>query len=391
MHPTLGLARELRLRGHQVAWAGSELSLRPMLGPDAVIHPTGTRVLREQGGSGLAAVRSLWEGFIVPYARFTRRALDRIVHEQRPDLVLVDQHTPAGALAAHRHGARWASLAPSSMEIGRPLRDHPELEAWQLDLLRLLWREAGLPEDEFVDPRFSPELLLALSSRALTGATAFPDHYALVGPVLTARPGAPDFPWQRLDPDRRHVLVTLGTLAADVAGDFHLRAVRALGPLADRVQGIVAAPPAVLAGIPEEALAGGLLALSEVPVLELLGRGLLDAVVSHGGMNTVCETLAHGLPLVLAPIRHDQPITAGQVVAAGAGLRVDFAGATPEQLRSALTTVLDDPSYRAAAQRVRSCFLAEGGARTAVDRIEQCFTGPGRAGADVVQTIAADR
>ena len=59
-----------------------------------------------------------------------------------------------------------------------------------------------------------------------------------------------------------------------------------------------------------------------VPQLALLPH--VDAVVCHGGHNTTCEALAHGLPLVIAPIKDDQPIVAEQVVAAGAGLRVKF-------------------------------------------------------------------
>ncbi len=373
VHPILGIERELRARGHQVAWAGSELVLRPILGPDAHILPTGSRLFREQGGSGDAALHSLWEGFVRPYTRFTIKALDRELTAYRPDLVLVDQHAPVGALVAHRRGVRWATLAPSSMELGRPLRERPELEAWLDDLLLDLWRKAALPEEEYIDPRFSPDLVLALTSRVLAGDGPWPEHYALVGPILAERPSPPEFPWELLDPARRHVLVTLGTLAADVAGDFYARAAEALAPLGDRVQGILAAPEEALAGLPE--LPPGLLVLPRVPVLQLLARGELDAVLSHGGMNTVCETLTHGLPLVIAPIRHDQPITADQVVAAGAGLRVDFTGATPEQLREALTSVLDEPGYREAAELVRNRFLAEGGARTAVDLLEQLAAG----------------
>ncbi|GAA1258948.1 glycosyltransferase [Kitasatospora nipponensis] len=366
VHPTLALAAELRARGHQVAWVGPEPTLRPMLGPDALVHPTGIRLFREQGGGGEAAIRSLWQGFVVPYARFTIKALDSAVRSWRPDLVLVDQHAPAGALVAHRHGVTWASLAPSALEIGRPLRETPDLEASLEELLRALWRQAGLPVAEYTDPRFSPDLLLAFTSRALTGEQPFPAHYALVGPLLAARPTPPAFPWERLDPDRRPVLVTLGTLAADVAGDFHARAAEALRPLADRVQGVVVATPEVLAALPDHVLG-----VPRVPMLELLERAGLGAVLCHAGMNTLCEALAHGVPLVLAPIRHDQPIAARQVVAAGAGRQVDFATAGPGELREAITAVLEEPGYRVAAERVRQAFVADGGARAAADRIER--------------------
>jgi UDP:flavonoid glycosyltransferase YjiC (YdhE family) len=95
----------------------------------------------------------------------------------------------------------------------------------------------------------------------------------------------------------------------------------------------------------------------------------LDAVVGHGGMNTVCEALAHGVPLVVAPIRHDQPVIAAQVVAAGAGIRVPFGRVTPDRLRQAIVSVLDEPGYRAGADRVRASFAQAGGARAAAEHL----------------------
>jgi zeaxanthin glucosyltransferase len=88
-------------------------------------------------------------------------------------------------------------------------------------------------------------------------------------------------------------------------------------------------------------------------------------------MNTVGEALAHGIPLVIAPIRHDQPVTAAQVVAAGAGIRVRFARAGAGQLRAAVTDVLDDPAYRSAARQVSASFAAAGGAAAAAVRLEK--------------------
>ncbi|KJY31016.1 glycosyltransferase [Streptomyces sp. NRRL S-495] len=374
VNPTVGLARELVARGHEVAWTGTETALRPLLGPDATVFGTGTRAFRAQGGHGLAAVRSLWEGFIVPYARFTTKALDAAVREFRPDALLVDQHTPAGALVAHRHRLPWGTLAPGAMELGRPFRGLPLLEEWMTGLLLGLWRRAGLPEEEYVDPRFSPALVLAFTGPALTGAgsgtpDSVPAHHAAVGPVLTDRPADPVFPWERLLPGRRRVLVTMGTLSGELGADFLARAVRALELCGPDVQPVFAAPGGLLPELPGDAVA-----VDRAPVLELMRRGVLDAVLCHGGMNTVGEALAHGLPLVTAPIRHDQPFVAAQVAAAGAGLRVPFARVTPDHLAAALRSVLDEPGYRAAAARVGAELLAGGGAAVAADRVEALVT-----------------
>jgi UDP:flavonoid glycosyltransferase YjiC (YdhE family) len=128
----------------------------------------------------------------------------------------------------------------------------------------------------------------------------------------------------------------------------------------------VIAPPDALAA---RGLPPNVLHVSWAPILQLLRRGALDTVVCHGGMNTVCEALAHRVPVVPAPIRHDQPVIANQVAAAGAGLPVSFGRAGAATLRRAIETVLDEPSYREAAARISERFAADGGASAAADRL----------------------
>ncbi|OKJ09257.1 glycosyltransferase [Kitasatospora sp. CB01950] len=366
VNPASGIANELVARGHQVAWTGTETMLRPLLGPDARIFGTGNRMFRAMGGHGLASLRSLWEGFVVPYARFTLKPLDAVVREFRPDALLVDQHTPAGALVAHRHGLPWASLAPGAMELGRPYRALPQVEAWTAGLLAGLWERARLPADEFIDPRFSPHLLLATTGRALLGDLPTPPHHALVGPVLTPRPADPAFPWERLERGRRTVLVTMGTMSDAVGADFLHRTVEALALLGGDVRAVIAAPRGALPA----ALPDSVVVVDRAPILELLSGGRLDAVLCHGGMNTVVESLAHGVPVLAAPIRNDQPFVAQRVVEAGAGLRVPFARVSPPVIAERLRRVLDEPSHRTAAESIGRQLLSGGGALAAADRME---------------------
>lgn len=93
--------------------------------------------------------------------------------------------------------------------------------------------------------------------------------------------------------------------------------------------------------------------------------------MSHGGHNTVCEALARGLPLVVAPIRDDQPVVAQQVVAAGAGVRVRFGRVRPRDIAEAVDAVLSRPAYRAAARRIQASFAAAGGPAAAARALEE--------------------
>jgi MGT family glycosyltransferase len=287
--------------------------------------------------------------------------VEKAVAAYQPDVVAVDQHAVAGALVAQRQGLRWASLAPQSMELTQPLRALPKVDEWLRGHLAALAVGAGLP-DTF-DARFSPYLVVAFTGTALTDPVTFPAHYQLVGPAMMPRRADADFAWDRLDPGRRRIVVTVGTMSEAIAADFYDRVVRALEPLRDTVQAIIVAPETVVPHPSDHVLVA-----SRVPMLELMPR--LDAVVCHGGLNTTCEALAHGLPLVIAPIRNDQPIIAQQVADAGAGIRVRFGRATPDQLRRTITAVLDEPSYRAGAARVRDSFPPEGGAAAAAGHLE---------------------
>ena len=369
----VAVADALSARGHEVAWCGSNAYFGPLLGPDAILFPTGTRLFREQAGHGITALKSLWQQYVIPMARFTLPAVDRAILEYQPDVVLVDQHALAGALAAHRHGLPWATLITQAMELTHPLAALPRVDAWiraQLasfcrdvasDVASDIASEAGSSSDGSLDLLFSPYLVIAFTTSAVTGEQPFPDHFALVGAAMLDRPGT--FAWDLLDPARRKVLISVGTLATGLAADFYQRAAAAVAPLSGTVQAIIVGPPELVPDPP-----GNVLVVPSVPMLALLPR--LDAVISHGGMNTVSETLAHGVPLVIAPIRHDQPVVASQVARTGAGIRVPFSRVRPAQLREALVTILDEPSYRHAAERIRESFAAAGGAPAAAARLE---------------------
>jgi MGT family glycosyltransferase len=165
------------------------------------------------------------------------------------------------------------------------------------------------------------------------------------------------------NPKRQHVLVTLGTVNAASGGRFLSATVDAAARLARRLQAIVVAPDGVVDSPPPNVLV-----CPSVPQLELLPQ--LDAVICHAGHNTVCETLAHGLPLVVAPIRDDQPIIAQQVVDAGVGVRLKYGRVNSDEIVQALQAVLETSSYRQAARRIQASFRAAGGPFAAAHRLE---------------------
>ncbi len=360
--PALAISQALTEGGHEVAWCGPETDLRPLVGPDVTVYPTGKRSYRNNPGPGMDGMQGLWDGYMLPFSRFIMHTADRAVADYQPDAMLVDQYALAGALAAHRHGVPWASLCTGMLELSPPLWELPGLPELVRSRLLRVWEMAGLPADEGIDLRFSPYLVIVLSSASLLSGSRLPEQCVFVGSALGRRPADPEFPWDFLDPGRRHVLITVGTLVEHLAGGFYARMITALAPMADRLQAVIVAPEGIVHDPPPN-----ILVAKRVPVLELMPR--LDAVVCHGGSGTVGEALVHGLPMVAAPVQGEQHTVARGLHRTGAGIEVSFHEATPAELAAAVTAVLDEPSYRANARRIGGEFTASGGAGAAAARL----------------------
>jgi len=367
--PAVAVGDALTATGHDVAWCGPESDLRPLLAADPTIYPTGKRSYREFHEVGTAAVRELWDQYVLPLNRFIADPVDRAVIQYQPDVVVADQYALAGAMAAVRRGVMWATLCAGILELTPPAVD-PGLQDWVRARLAAALKAAGLPADDGLDLRFSPHLVIATTARALTGDAPVPERYVLIGAALGARRTDPGFRWEWWDSDRRHVLVTAGTMSAHLVRDYLARMMAALEPMAGRVQVVLnAAADAFPDPSPH------VLVAPRVPMLDLMP--CLDAVICQAGQSTVNEALAHGVPMVLAPIRLGELAVAQQVTRAGAGLAVSFADATPAQLAAAVAAVLDEPGYRAAAGRLADQFTAAGGAGAAAAHLAALAAGGG--------------
>ncbi|MGP4007878.1 glycosyltransferase [Streptomyces sp. 4N124] len=375
INPAVGVAAELTARGHRVAWACADpgLVLRHAGGKAVVFSCDGPQLHVPGTGDGVRppdirgpeALKFLWERFLAPLAEAMAPGVTAAVREFGPDVVVADQQAFAGGLVAERLGVPWATSATTSAEFTDVLAGTPKVADWIDGVLSGLRARIGDPSGT-ADPRFSPHLVLAFSIREFVGPDARTgEQIRYVGPSITERPAPADFPWDWLDPSRATVLVTLGTANTDVGPRFLAECHQAVRSRADRMQAVIVDPAGALAGADDK----DVLIVRAVPQLPLLER--VDAVVCHAGHNTVCEALWHGVPLVVAPIRDDQPVVAGQVVQAGVGIRVRFGRVTAVKLGEALDAVLHEPGYRAAAGRMRSGFRAAGGATAAASRLEE--------------------
>ncbi|ADP79290.1 glycosyltransferase [Pseudofrankia inefficax] len=383
VYPAVGVAGELAERGHEVAVAGHASVVRSLVpGPlrlvelpeDLTAEARAEVEEKSRRQRGTSSFKFLWEDFLLPLGAAMARDLEPIVEKWRPDVVVVDQQAVGGALLARRQGLRWVTLATTSAEFDNPYGIIAAVGQWVVDQLREFQVAAGVPAEEAArgDLRFSDQLTLVCSVTGLLrtpdAVAALPPHTEFIGSAAGLRQPPTDFPWTWLDPKRAQVLVSLGTVTREAGGRFLRVATEALAGMADRAQTIVVAPPGIVDDLAAAAPADVLVRAS-VPQLELMGR--LAAVVCHAGNNTVCEALSQGVPLVVAPVRDDQPVISEQVTRAGAGVRVRFGRVNAAGVAAAVGSVLDDPEIRASADRLRAEFAAAGGVTAAAAHIEK--------------------
>jgi MGT family glycosyltransferase len=191
-------------------------------------------------------------------------------------------------------------------------------------------------------------------------------HYA--GPFHDDKGRSPvPFPWEQLT-GKPVIYGSLGTLVNGL-GDVYRHILKAVEPLED-VQVVLSVgrniSPETLGRIPSNAIV-----VRSAPQIELLKRAAL--CITHAGLNTVLESLAHGVPMVAIPIGYDQPGTAARIAHHGVGEFIELDDLTTRRLRGLIENVLQDPSYPERACYFQKVISKTRGLDVAANIVEQAF------------------
>jgi len=191
-----------------------------------------------------------------------------------------------------------------------------------------------------------------------------PRNFYYTGPFVdeSARRSI-QFPWHRFD-GRHLVYASLGTARAAQPQTLHFIA-QACNEL--NLQLVISLGGR---GNPEmfEDLPGQPLVVKDAPQLELLKKA--DIVISHGGLNTVLETLMEGKPIIAIPIAYDQPAVANRLSWLGVAEVISIDELVMKQIHTALQKLLHNQSYRNVAVDLRDKIRNARGLERAADLIE---------------------
>jgi MGT family glycosyltransferase len=403
VQPMLLVARDLAARGHAVLAVSD-----PCNAPDAAAlnvpfrawttapFQTGKtrdddRLKDHEADNPLEVIQRLLDrvmaGPALAYAEDTLAAIDAFA----PDVVVSQELLLGSMAAAQARGLPLALLAANVWSLPT-LAGAPPLGAGMLPAttdeeramhamvgqMSRTFFQAGLPDlnaaraalglpplvDLFEQLDAAKAILLATSRAFDFAPDPLPVPFAHVGPYLAdpawVEPFAPppgDAPlvvvsfsslYQAQEPALRAIIAALGQLP--------VRGVVTTGPTLDPARFEAPANVAVVRGASH-------------------GDLLKDAAlfVTHAGHGSTLRPLMAGVPLLCLPMGRDQNDNAARVVHRGAGLTLP-ADADAETVAAAVRRLLDEPTFRAAADVLGAAIRADEAARDAAAALEALAT-----------------
>ena len=105
-----------------------------------------------------------------------------------------------------------------------------------------------------------------------------------------------------------------------------------------------------------------------VPQLRILE--LVNAVITHGGNNTVNETLFFGIPMLVMPVGGEQQDNAARIEYLGTGLRANIKNFTANEILNKINMLLENQTYLKKSQSISREIKKTDGIETAVKMIE---------------------
>lgn len=378
INPTLPIMKMLVERGHEVLYYNAELfrdkvavtgaDFRPYIEP----LPTEREIseaLHELIDSSRMIAR------ISP--RLTHFMLNEIAREQ-PDLVIYDSVAMWGYVAARVLNIPQICLITTFVLDGvvgllgfgaiarfilSALPHIPALMKWRWQMAREFGKANAGGITEYAD------LNIVFTSQEFHPENSFIDsRFCFVGPSIDATTRNGDFPYDQLDPNRKKVYISLGTIyhldstfyhtLFEAFADYPAQFILSAGKHTDI--------PA-LGTLPEN-----FLVFNVVPQLDILQK--VDLFITHGGMNSVHEGLYYGVPEVVIPQQIEQLTNGKRVAQTQTGVLLGddypYGKVTVDELRNGVDTVLSTPDYKQNASRIGETLKSAGGYRRAVQIIE---------------------
>lgn len=372
LFPLMGLAQELEMRGHQVAFASGQPSI-PFL------RTAGMERIPRSEPDGDSFHVGVW--FNRTVAAIDTRHVELGIARFHPDALVTHPLCQGAMIAGERSGLPIAVLGffgylfPTPGDRGK--RGAEENRRWRLrecmrsmNAARELFRLPAL-DSEDPEPLLGDLWMLRSVPRLVPELGSLPPRVRCVGACQWEPPsndgGWPAIRAELADPEVPLVYAQPGR-TFDGPG-FWGQLVEALGDGALQV----AASTGRLDGGDARSVPRNFLARPHVPQGVVVPRARV--VLSSGSTSPVVAALAAGVPAVVIPSGAETPENAARLAAAGCALRLRADGLTPGDLRAAVERVMASVEMAAAARRLKRDFDRLDGFDTAAGLVERLARG----------------
>lgn len=368
-NPTLGLVKALTEAGHQV-WYFSFEEFREkiektgaaFIGCDGYDFEMEDKENADRVGKDKVFATELLVSSTLALDEMTTR----VIGEIRPDVVVSDSVAFWGKLAAMKHGLPYVSstttfafnrysakyMQESVWDIARMLMAMPRINK-QLNRLR----EKGYPVKSLLDivqNDNDTNTIVYTSKYFQPCSDTFSDKYHFIGPSI--RPVTE--PVKKTSD--KTIYISMGTVNQN--REFYRNCINVLASTGWQVIISMGTNTDHFDDLPEN-----IQVYESVDQMAVLS--IADAFITHCGMNSASEGLYFGVPLVLFPQTPEQDAVARRTEELGAGIRLR--SISEADVLDALTKVINEPQYKAGAEKVSESFKSSGGMAEAKEFLEQ--------------------
>jgi MGT family glycosyltransferase len=376
INPTLPLIRELVRRGDEITY----FSTRPY---EEVIKATGAHfrgydhVHSFEGSRHVSHI--IHHGSLVAEATYALlpEVLSSVEHEQ-PDYLIYDMSAPWGEIASRKFNIPAVASFPHLPFYWRTVFNDWRVFSKVLASIRPgygYWRKLQRQTAKIVkvyklrDPKeinvlsSSAELNIVFSSRYFQPYDRhFDESYLYVGPDIDLERNEEPIVITKQN-DQKLVYIAVGTVYQASLGFFQL-CMQVFNELSYSVIMSIgrSVDPASLGSIP-----GNFTVAQFVPQLQVLQEA--DIFITHGGMNSISESVFLIVPMIVVPNTVEQATNAARVEQLQGGLYLDHKGLNADKLKQAVKRILSDPAFSAGLERIRTSFVEAGGIQRAADAI----------------------
>jgi UDP:flavonoid glycosyltransferase YjiC (YdhE family) len=208
---------------------------------------------------------------------------------------------------------------------------------------------------------YSPRCIVALGLEAFEFPRTWPASVRFVGPMLYTPPL--DLPGPEFAPERRHVLVTLGTHLAWRKARFASDVAEVARKMPEVVFHFSDGEPSNQAA----SVANNFHRLPFIDYERYIER--YDLVVHHGGAGIMYYCLRHGVPAVVYPVDYDQFDHASRLEAAGLAVWLRHV----DDLESTIRSALDNRQLAEQCRSFRGNISSDASATRLLSLVDDCL------------------